>query len=334
MPKLSIVMPVYNSEKFLSKSIESILCQTFTDWELILVNDGSRDRSLLICYEYAQKDNRIKVIDKENSGAGPTRNRGMDLALGEYIAFPDSDDWMSNNAYEIAVSCMDKENVDLVVFGMRTYVYDDEKAVIKEVVEDDIQPVILKGREECRHHWTNLIQNIDLGSPCNKLYRMSIIRENGLCFPDLRRMQDVVFNIHYYNKISSIQVINENLFNRTWHSADFQRKKMPPTLLDCAITYHRTAITTLEDWGQKDVDHILVFHNSFMSILHTVEFDYLPYEDWSFKNVYRHIKMVNNHPYVRAFLKEYKKLKRKIRKKEIAMLHRWNLLLALYSYKK
>ena len=103
MPTLSVIMPVYNSEKFLKRSIDSVLNQTYRDLELILINDGSTDGSLSLCREYETKDNRVIVIDKKNEGAGPTRNKGIDIAKGEYIAFPDSDDWLDVDTYEVCI---------------------------------------------------------------------------------------------------------------------------------------------------------------------------------------------------------------------------------------
>lgn len=97
MPKISIIVPVYNVEKYLRKCIDSILNQTFKDFELILIDDGSTDESGKICDEYNLKDNRIKVIHKENGGLSSARNAGLDIAQGEYIGFVDSDDWIESD---------------------------------------------------------------------------------------------------------------------------------------------------------------------------------------------------------------------------------------------
>ncbi len=96
-PKLSIIIPVYNAEKYLNKCIDSILLQSFNDFELILINDGSKDNSLAILKEYEQRDKRITVYDKINSGVSATRNFGIDAANGEWICFIDSDDWVEND---------------------------------------------------------------------------------------------------------------------------------------------------------------------------------------------------------------------------------------------
>ena len=93
MPEISVIMPVYNVEKYLRECLDSLLAQTFTDFEAICVNDGSTDGSPAILEEYAAKDNRIKIIDQPNSGAAKSRNNGMTIACGKYWMFLDSDDW-------------------------------------------------------------------------------------------------------------------------------------------------------------------------------------------------------------------------------------------------
>ena len=100
MPKLSVIVPVYNTEKYLRECVDSILAQTFTDFELILVDDGSTDGSGAICDEYAGKDSRIRVIHQENGGATLARRSGVRIAQGEYVAFVDSDDWIAQHIYQ------------------------------------------------------------------------------------------------------------------------------------------------------------------------------------------------------------------------------------------
>ncbi|MGM9658371.1 MAG: glycosyltransferase family 2 protein [Eubacteriales bacterium] len=112
-PLISIIVPVYNTEKYLSKCIESILAQTYTNFELILVDDGSPDRCPGICDEYAEKDIRIKVIHKENGGVSSARNCGLDIASGEYIGFVDSDDYIEPKMYEKMLHTITAFNVDL-----------------------------------------------------------------------------------------------------------------------------------------------------------------------------------------------------------------------------
>jgi len=130
MPKISVIVPVYNVEKYLAKCIDSILAQTFTDFECILINDGSPDNSPAICDEYAKKDERMKVIHKENGGVSSARNTGLDIAQGEWITFADSDDWVDENYLELMYSNAIKNNCDLSICGFKSV---DEKGNINAV---------------------------------------------------------------------------------------------------------------------------------------------------------------------------------------------------------
>lgn len=115
-PFLSIIVPVYNVEQYLEKCICSILGQSFGDFELILINDGSIDKSGLLCEEYAKKDKRIRTIHQENAGLSAARNAGIDIAEGEYITFVDSDDWIEPETYETAVEFLQSNHLEVVCF--------------------------------------------------------------------------------------------------------------------------------------------------------------------------------------------------------------------------
>ena len=116
MPKVSIIMPVYNAEKYLCEAIESVLKQTYTDFELFLINDMSTDNSKQICIEYAKRDRRIVLLENnsETHGPGPTRNIGLDYATGEYIYLMDADDWIDKNLLEYCVDRMRETDADIV----------------------------------------------------------------------------------------------------------------------------------------------------------------------------------------------------------------------------
>lgn len=115
MPKISIIVPIYNVEKYIEKCIQSILNQTFSDFELILVNDGSTDSCGEICDKYKKLDDRIIVIHKVNGGLSSARNAGIDIARGEYIGFIDSDDYIHEKMYEILYNNAITYNSDIVI---------------------------------------------------------------------------------------------------------------------------------------------------------------------------------------------------------------------------
>ena len=121
MTKVSVIIPVYNTEKYLRECLESVISQTFTDIEIICVNDGSTDSSLAILEEYASNDKRIKVLKQKNKGAGSARNFGLKYATGEFLSFLDSDDFFENNFIEQMYSKAKETNADLVMCAVNGY---------------------------------------------------------------------------------------------------------------------------------------------------------------------------------------------------------------------
>ena len=117
MIEISIIVPVYNTEKYITRCINSILEQTFENWELLLIDDGSRDSSGKICDIFQKKDSRIKVIHKKNEGVSIARNLGITLSKGNYITFVDSDDWIDKDYLELMYIAIKKMNVDILVTG-------------------------------------------------------------------------------------------------------------------------------------------------------------------------------------------------------------------------
>lgn len=130
MSKVSVIMPVYNAEKYLSEAIESVLNQMYTNFELLLINDRSTDNSKKICKEYSKKDSRIVLLENnsENHGPGPTRNIGLDYATGEYVYFMDADDWADEELLQCAVSRIQETNADIVQFGAIYERYDGNRS--------------------------------------------------------------------------------------------------------------------------------------------------------------------------------------------------------------
>ena len=117
MPEVSIIVPVYKVEKYLDRCIESLIAQTLSDIEIILVDDGSPDNCPSLCDRWAKKDSRIKVIHKENGGLGFARNSGLDIACGEYVGFVDSDDFVKHDMYEALYSAAKNEDADIAMCG-------------------------------------------------------------------------------------------------------------------------------------------------------------------------------------------------------------------------
>lgn len=198
MKTVSVIVPVYNAEKYISECIESILNQTFNDFELILIDDGSKDLSGEICRGYAARDGRVRYVYKENGGVSSARNCGIRRAEGEYIAFVDSDDTVKPKMLETLV----RESTDFAMCGYE--LYDD----LKKTVSSEYHCPELSGN--IRALAVNIRDYICppyLLGPCFKLFKRDIIMENGLMFPpELSYGEDAIFVFEYLLCCNSVGV--------------------------------------------------------------------------------------------------------------------------------
>lgn len=191
-PKISIIVPVYKVERYLEKCINSILNQTFKDFELILVDDGSPDRCGEICDNYAKKDNRIIVIHKENGGVSDARNVGLDIATGEYIGFVDSDDWIEKDMYENLYDKCKKEQSDIGIIGVHELSEYDNYTYEYIPVKEEFLSILKRA-----HVW-------------NKIFKKELFLKNsfrfkkGTAYEDLELVPKLFMNSRKVSIISSV----------------------------------------------------------------------------------------------------------------------------------
>lgn len=213
VPFVSIIMPVYKVENFLESAVNSVLSQTFGDFELLLVDDCSPDKSGELCDILAKKDSRIKVIHlNPNGGVSKARNIAMEMACGEYILFLDSDDLFDNDLVEKAVaaagkdSYIEKSPADVVVFGMIEEHY-NKKGELVNKVEVLPERKSLKNAKEVREYVLEL-EKINLYGNPTKLYRADILRKTGVVFPIMKFNEDIIFNIDFFNNVERCEVLD------------------------------------------------------------------------------------------------------------------------------
>lgn len=191
LPKVSVIIPVYNSETCLGQCLDSILCQTLRQIQIICVDDGSTDGSPRLLSQYAAMDSRIQILTQKNKGAGAARNLGLGAAQGEYLSFLDSDDFFEPDMLELACQKADACQADFVVFQSDKY-YMDKQEFVKNpwVVQiKDIPPYQpFKHRE-----LTDNIFKVFVGWAWDKLYRRSFVLEHGLLFQEQRTTNDLLF---------------------------------------------------------------------------------------------------------------------------------------------
>lgn len=199
--KFSIIIPIYNVEKYLKTCIDSVLTQDFEDYEIILVNDASPDNSGKICDDYAQKHSQVKVIHKENGGVSDARNFGIKEAKGDYILFLDGDDyWKGNNILSDLALIINNENPDLIIHG-KTFVFND--GTCREYpMNSSLQS------NDFINDYQNLVKRGTYNpAPWNKVIRRSLIIENNIQFPkEIRYHEDVSWNFDIAQQIKTYAI--------------------------------------------------------------------------------------------------------------------------------
>lgn len=220
--KVTVVIPVYNTKKYLEKCVDSITGQTFQNIEILLIDDGSTDGSAELCDELGEKDDRIRVIHKQNGGAATARNLGIDVAKGEYIMFIDSDDWLDTEAIEMLVEHADENNVDVIRFG---YVreFGDKKLVKRNT--------FLEERVYSEYECLNVCRQIlgltgdELAHPENmnylascafNMYRTELLKESGVKFIPLQEIgsfEDGLFNFCVFMYVKQFEFIDKPYYH-------------------------------------------------------------------------------------------------------------------------
>ena len=191
-PKVSIIVPVYNAQEYLKRCVDSILSQDYRDFELLLMDDGSKDASGEICDAYAQQDGRVRVVHKENSGVSDTRNQALELARGTFLQFLDSDDWIVPEATRLLVRSMEEYNCDMVISDF--YRVSGERLAQKGDIEEDK----VMSRQEFASYMIENPADFYYGVLWNKMYRRSIIEEYHIRMDtSISWCEDFLFNLEY-----------------------------------------------------------------------------------------------------------------------------------------
>ncbi len=221
IPSVSIIVPIYNVEKYLNRCVDSLLGQSLNNIEIILVDDGSTDESGKIADKYLELDSRVKVIHKENGGLSSARNAGMDIATGEYVGFVDSDDWVRNDMYEKLYTSAVKYQSDMVMTGFyREYesgtvvenplILSDKYYENEEVIDKILIPMI--GAD------SNARDDIEIDMCVwRNIYRSDLLKENNIQFISERLYisEDIVFHLEVFRYVKSVSVVKDFLYYYT-----------------------------------------------------------------------------------------------------------------------
>lgn len=204
---ISVIVPVYNAEQYLKRCVDSILSQTLNHFELILVDDGSTDSSPTILDDYAKRDSRVKVVHQQNAGVSVARNKGLELASGEYVGFIDSDDEVEPCMYEKLLARLSESGAD-IAFCDSVAINGDKREL--ETIESLPESSVMKKEEVT----PDIILEL-AGSVCRGLYRAALVRDNSISFPvGLKISEDRIFNIYAIGKAKKVAYLKEVYYKR------------------------------------------------------------------------------------------------------------------------
>lgn len=240
--KISVIIPVYNVQDYLSKCLESVVNQSYANLEIILVDDGSTDSSGVICDEWVEKDSRIRVVHKENGGISEARNVGLRIATGEYIAFVDSDDIIHSKMYELLLQAMDQNGADIsicheVSFYEASFTFDELETYSIERIEN---------REELIVHFTDA-WSLPTNAVWNKVYKRELV--DSIFFVEGKYCEDAYFVADVFLKVSKAVWIREKLYGYRVRKGSITHNKNAKVYQECceSILYQRNAIKKLKN---------------------------------------------------------------------------------------
>jgi glycosyltransferase involved in cell wall biosynthesis len=208
---LSVIVPVYNAEKYLKACVESVLAQAFTDLEVILIDDGSKDNSLVLARELAASDSRVRVFTQVNAGPSAARNAGIERSRGAYIAFVDSDDTLEPDMYSRMTASMENAGLSFVLCGY-SKIYEGHGKRVSEAV--GFRDAAWNSMDAFMRDFGGLYASVLIQSPCNKLYSARLIRGNDVRFPGgISFGEDLTFNLRYLARCESVGFLDFAPYN-------------------------------------------------------------------------------------------------------------------------
>ena len=241
--KVSIIVPIYNVEKYLDRCMDSLLNQTLKDIEIIMVDDGSPDNCPQMCDEYAKKDSRVKVVHKKNSGLGFARNSGLDIATGEYVAFVDSDDYVGLNMYKTLYDRAEADKCDAVFCGFKKefspnrFIECKECDTYTEYSRGEMNELVLDFIAAPPHYKSEYIHDM---SVWHSIYKRSIIEENNIRFISERdyASEDIPFQIDFLKYCKKVGFIPDVFYVYCYNGGSLTKSFKPEKFQKIQALYH------------------------------------------------------------------------------------------------
>lgn len=309
MPAISVVMPVYNTEQYVAKAIESILNQTFKDFEFIIINNGATDGSGAIIDAYAEKDPRIRVIrNKENVFIAKARNKAIETATGEYLYLIDSDDWALPDMLEVMYDRAKKHNAQYVVAGYYMDYYVNGKEVSYKVCPDDKD----YEQNEFRQHAVDYLTRTILTVPWNKLYSLEYLREHKIKFRNTK-LEDHHFNMDILMDVERVSMVSKPFYHYYRSRQGTDSELVYNKFLNQKKRDHiEHTLQVYEHWGINDKETMKKLANYHMGRLVQCITQTVANKQLSRKEKRQEIKEILKDKYTAFAIKNAKKLPRKM----------------------
>ncbi|EEM14426.1 MULTISPECIES: glycosyltransferase [Bacillus] len=301
--KVSVIIPVYNAGKYITRCIESLLNQTLQECEFIFINDGSIDDSREIIEGYKQVDDRIILINQVNQGVSIARNKGLHLAAGEYVGFVDADDCIEKDMYETLYNSVKQSNCDVVISNFKgeteghkvitTYPFPIDIVLEKDYIEQEVLPYFLKAD--------------NLNTVVNKIYRNNLIKENNVKFPSgIALGEDGMFNVAFFSGATRMKYVDYVGYHYKEVAGSATRNISEKDYFQRAVEVYTMELPQI--YTDK-IDRVRIsklrsikFINSVMSYIHVY---FTPSKDVSFNKRYKYVKSMIRNEHVREALPIY-----------------------------
>lgn len=277
-PLVSVVIPVYNTAIYLNKCVESIIGQTLTDWEMILVDDGAKDASPQMCDDWAKKDDRIHVIHKQNEGLGLTRNAGLKEAKGEFVCFLDSDDTLDSDTLQYCVDILKKEKADACFYGRKTQKKDGSFSVNTNIP----RKLVFEGDEVKQEFARIYIGQLPDENPtsyiqasaCCGMYRLAIIKEKNIVFPSERvcLSEDTFFNLDFCKNAQKVLIIPKDFYNYTYNANSLTKSYNPNKIIQTK-NYIKFLENYKDFYSEMTYTEERIYYSYYIYFRHAMEYE-------------------------------------------------------------
>jgi glycosyltransferase involved in cell wall biosynthesis len=301
--KVSVIIPVYNAEKYITYCIESLINQTLQNCEFIFINDGSSDKSRMILDTYKKYHKNIILVDQENQGVSIARNKGLKIAKGEYIGFVDADDYVKRNTFEVLYNSAKADNCDVIFSD-----YERENEGIKELNRYYFPKNVVLTEEFLKQELLpRFIDSDSMNAVWNKLYRNDLIKSLNLTFPDKVTLgEDLIFNINFFSQANTVKYVNYSGYYYREVNGSATRNIVTNDYFKAALI---NFLSDLPEVYKKKIDRELIEEMKSIKLLQNV----LSYthiyltssKEISFVKRYNYVKNMVTNSYVKTALRNY-----------------------------